>query len=70
MEAAAMTTAALMALAKQFYFGPNNGGHAKGHPGLIDSVDSTMVVDATGSTANTGSSVWAVAFGPQKVQWV
>lgn len=69
-EASAITTAAMMALGKQFYYGRGTGGDAKGHPGLVDFVDSTMVVDATGSTAGTGSSVYAVQFGPDKVQWV
>ena len=33
--------------------------------------DSTnMVVDAGGTTADTGSSAWAVKFGPQAVRWV
>lgn len=69
-EAQAIVASAMMALGRQFYYGRNSGGHAKGHPGLIDSVDASLVVDATGSTANTGSSVWAVKFGPQDVQWV
>lgn len=73
-EAALMTLASMMALGKQFYYGrgaTNNGnGDAKGHPGLIDSVDASLVIDAGGTTASTGSSVWAVSFGPQKVQWV
>lgn len=70
MEAAAHVTAAFHTLGKQFYYGAENGGDAKGHPGLIDSLDSEMVVDATGDTASTASSVWAVKFGPQYVQWV
>jgi hypothetical protein len=69
-EAQAIVAAAMMALGRQFYYGRNTGGHAKGHPGLIDSVDASLVVDATGSTVNGGSSVWAVKFGPQDVQWV
>lgn len=62
----------LQALCTQFYYGnvSGNGGNVKGFPGLIDSVDSSMVVDATGSTASTGSSVWAVRFGPRDVGWV
>jgi hypothetical protein len=70
LEGIGMTAAAMMALGKQFYYGRVNGGDAKGHPGLIDSVDSAMVVDATGSTANSATSVWGVKFGPQAVQWV
>jgi len=74
-EANAILRAALMTLGKQFYYGreaTNNGnGDAKGHPGLIDAYDSTnMVVDAGGTTASTGSSCWAVKFGPQDVSWV
>lgn len=73
-EAAAILTAALMTLGKQFYYGAgttNNGnGDAKGHPGLIDAVNSSLVIDAGGTTASTGSSVWGVKFGPMDVQWV
>jgi hypothetical protein len=29
-----------------------------------------MVVDAGGTTAATGSSVWAVRWGPKNIQWV
>jgi hypothetical protein len=70
-EAAAILTASLMTLGKQFYYGRGTGGDAKGHPGLITSHDATnMVVDAGGTTASTGSSLWAVKFGPMDVQWV
>lgn len=69
-EADAVTSAAMMALGKQFYYGRGTGGDAKGHPGLINSVDAGMVVDATGTVDLTCSSVWAVTFGPKFVQWV
>ncbi len=69
-EAAAMVKSAMISLGKQFYYGRSTPGHAKGHPGLIDGLDSSMEVDAEGSTASTGSSVWAVKFGPQFVSWV
>lgn len=57
---------------KQFYYGTNTtyGGKASGFPGLIDSVTSAMTVDAGGSTANTGTSVWAVSWGIQGLRWV
>lgn len=63
----------MQALSKQFYYGrvSGNGGSTKGFPGLIDMYDATnMVVDAGGTTASTGSSVWLVRFGPKHVQWV
>jgi len=70
-EAGGIVTASWQTLGKQFYYGAKNGGDALGHPGLLDYYDSTnMVVDAGGTTASTGSSVWAVRFGPQDVQWV
>ena len=69
-EGIALTTAAMMALGKQFYYGAAGGGDAAGHPGLLDAVDASMVVDAGGTTASIASSVWAVKFGPQNVQWV
>lgn len=71
MEAQAALEGEMQALAAQFYYGRGTGGNASGHPGLIDAYDSTgMVVDAMGTTANTGSSCWLVRFGPQDVQWV
>lgn len=71
-EAAAAMEAAMQGIAKQFYYGTTSGvGDAKGHPGLIQSHDTTnMVIDAGGTTASTGSSVWAVKFGPRDVTWV
>lgn len=70
-EASAVMEASMQTLATQFYYGRDNGGDAKGHPGLIDAYDSTdMSVDAGGTTATTGSSVWAVVPGPRGVQWV
>lgn len=68
-EASAIMEAASIALCSQFYYG--TGADAKGFPGLAASLDtSNMVVDATGTTANTGSSLWGVKFGPKDIQWV
>lgn len=64
-EGAGMTRAAAMAICRQMYYGRDND--AKGFQGLINFVDSGMVVDATGTTVNGGSSVWAVKFGLQDV---
>lgn len=49
--------AEMLGWAKQMYYG--SGNNSEGFPGLVDVYDSTnMVVDATGTTASTGSSVW------------
>ena len=70
-DAEAHMLGAFITLGKQFYYGAVSGGDAKGHPGLIDAHDATNnVVDAGGTTATTGSSVWLVKFGPKYVQWV
>lgn len=68
-EGEATLEATMQHLASQFYYGTSND--VKGCPGLLAAYDSTnMVVDAGGTSANTGSSVWAVKFGPKDVQWV
>lgn len=71
-EAVGTLEGEMQALSKQFYYGAVSGlSNAKGFPGLIDAYDATnMVVDAGGSTADTGSSVWLVKFGDRDVQWV
>lgn len=70
-EASAHVEAAMQKIASQFYYGTGTGGSTKGFPGLLNAYDSTnMVVDAGGSTATTGSSVWAVKFGAKEVIWV
>lgn len=69
-EAQAQVEAAMRLLGKQFYYGTGTGGDSKGHPGLLGSVSSALTVDAGGTTANTGSSVWAVKWGEQHVIWV
>jgi len=69
LEASAILEAAMQTLATQFYYG--TGADAKGFPGLLAAYDATnMVVDAGGTTATTGSSVWALRFGPKNVTWV
>jgi hypothetical protein len=71
LEAQAHVEASMQLLSKQFYYGRGTGGDGKGYPGLLQAYDATnMAVDATGTSAGTGSSVWAVALGPQKVTWV
>lgn len=62
-EAGRHLRAALFALEKQVIYG--TGNEADGFAGLaenaaFDGAADTMVVDATGSTASTGSSVWVI----------
>jgi hypothetical protein len=72
MEGVGHMEGAMQQLAKVFFYGTNaTFGDAKGFPGLLEMYDATnMVVDAAGTSDNTCSSVWAVRFGPQNVQWV
>ena len=63
-EAAAIMEGAFQDLCAQFYYGSDG----KGFPGLIHAVTAAMTVDAGGAADK--SSVWAVRFGPQHVQWV
>ena len=73
-EGSSIFEGSLALLCKQFYYGAGTTlgsfADAKGFPGLYDVVDPTMVVDATGTTPTTGSSVWAVKWGVKNVQWV
>lgn len=66
-EAAGLVEASMQHLASQFYYGVTND--AKGFPGLVAQVNSAMVVNAEGSGDDT-TSVWAVCWGPRRVQWV
>lgn len=66
-EAMAMYEAAQQALGSQFFYG--RGVDAKGHPGLVDSIQTAYTVDATGTPGACGS-VWAVKWGPSDVMWV
>jgi len=66
LEGSAMMNAANLALCSQMYY----GGDAKGFQGLASFVESSMVIDATGNSANAAASVWAVKFGLQHVSMV
>jgi hypothetical protein len=66
-EAAALNIQASMYhLARQFYYGTAND--PKGFPGLVNAVG--YGVNATGTTNNTCSSVYAVKWGPQGARWI
>jgi hypothetical protein len=69
LEASGIVSGEMQGLGKQFFYGTTTGS-AKGFPGLIQAVTSEMTVNATGTTAGTGSSAWLVRYGPQDLQWV
>lgn len=63
LEADGHGRAFLLTGGKQVWYGQSND--ANGFPGAQALVDSTLVVDATGTTANTGSSVYLVVALPK-----
>jgi hypothetical protein len=70
-EAEGVMRSAAIELGKQIYYGLDED--ANGFPGLqaIVALQGTaMTIDATGTTASTGSSVYGVKFGPQFVQMI
>lgn len=66
-EASGVMQSALIALGSQFYYGKVD---ESGFPGLESLVHDEMVHNAGGTTADTGSSVYGVKFGPKNVQFV
>jgi hypothetical protein len=85
-EASGFAKNALIKLGTQFFYGNTAGsavtvGDAKGFPGLTQFHDAfvteltarsitTIVIDAGGTTATTGSSVYGVKFGEQGLQFI
>lgn len=78
-EAKGIMLAQTIMLGRQFYYGkPMAPGDATvpfsdplGFPGLLQMYDvANMTVDAAGTTAGTASSVWAVSWGDDGVQWL
>jgi hypothetical protein len=69
-EASGVMEAAIRKVGRQIFYGKTSLGSAMGFVGLVSFVDSTMIYDATGTTADTGSSVYFVKFGPQNVSLV
>ncbi len=65
-EAAGTMKSALIEIGKQVFYGKDEDG--KGFPGL--EAMATIVKDAGGTSAATGSSVYGVKFGPADVQIV
>lgn len=65
MEADGAARGYMLDIGPQVWYGTGTGGDALGFPGAKQIVDSTMVVDATGSTADTASSVFAICAMPK-----
>lgn len=70
LEADGAMKGVLRTLGKQVWYGKTSSGDAKGFPGAVSVVDSNLVVDATGTTASTGSSVWLMVPGQQNAQFI
>jgi hypothetical protein len=65
LEADGMMRGTLLKIGSQIWYGTGTGGDSDGFPGAVQVVDSNYVVDATGTTATTGSSVYGVKLGPK-----
>lgn len=69
-EASGILESALRTVGRQIFYGTTDLGSAKGFPGLVNFVHSSMIHNADGNAANAGSSVYLVKFGPQHVQLI
>ena len=78
-EAKGIMLAQMIMLSKQFYYGqPKAPGDNTvafsdplGFPGLLQMYDAAnMTIDATGNTSNGCTSVWALNWGDEGVQWL
>lgn len=70
-EALGIMQAGMRDWGRQFFYGTNaTFGQANGFPGLLQLHDTSLVVDAGGTTESTASSVWLVKFGVQDVRHV
>ena len=67
-EADGVGRSAGIEIGKQVFYG--SAEDSNGFPGLRELCPTAMKVDATGTTATTGSSVYGVKFGPQFVQLI
>lgn len=68
LEASGVARSAGIEIGKQIWYGTSED--TKGFPGAQALVTSAQTYDATGSTADTGSSVYGLKLGPQYVQMI
>lgn len=69
-ESMGVMEAAFRKVGRQIFYGKTALGSALGFVGLVSFVDPSMIVDAGGNAADTGSSVYFVKFGAQNVRLV
>ena len=69
-EASGVMEAAIRKVGRQIFYGKTALGSSLGFVGLVSFVDAEMLVDATGTTASTGSSVYFVKFGQKDVSLI
>jgi hypothetical protein len=67
-EASGVMRSLMLMVGTQFYYGED--ADEDGFQGLANFVDDSMILDATGSTADTGSSCYGVRFGKQGVSFI
>jgi hypothetical protein len=72
MEASGIVQGALQKIGTQIWYGVNTtfGGDAKGFPGAVAVVDSSLVLDAGGTTDNTATSIYGLKLGERFVNLV
>lgn len=68
MEAQGHANAATQEVGRQIFYGTGTGGDAKGFPGAVQIVDSSLVVDAGGATEDVNSSVYFMQLGNQQAR--
>lgn len=68
LESGGVARSAGIEIGKQVWYGTSANG--KGFPGAQSMVLAAQTYDATGSTANTGSSVYGLKLGPQYCQMI
>lgn len=69
-ESLGVMQAAMRKVGRQIFYGKTALGSAMGFVGLVSFVDSSMIVDATGTTADSASSIYFVKFGAQDISLI
>lgn len=70
LEANGAMQSAMLKVGAQIWYGVGTGGDANGFQGAVSVVDSSLVTDAGGTTASTGSSVYGVKLGTTQAQFI